>query len=290
MTGFEITKEGLISTEKITLFHMRTRPKGFSHGRVLLLGGSNFDLRLKRRFLTSPLLAAVELATFEPRGIGRSDVPEGPWSMQDYAKDALSYMDAIGWDHAHIIGESFGGMTALHMARMAPSRVSSMVLTSTTAGGTGGASFDVSEFLNLPREEAAEHALCLQDVRADDARMNDPDTYKKMLTARLVFEEAFADPSIHSGGYAKLLDARRDHNIWDALPEIKAPTLVIAGIHDRQAPQRAQQAMAAELVNGSFWLLTGGHGVLFESPAVSQAILTEWLGFKPMMELKRFQS
>ncbi|MEE2944243.1 MAG: alpha/beta hydrolase [Pseudomonadota bacterium] len=269
---------------------MRTRPKGHPHGRVLLLGGSNFDLRLKRRFLTSPLLDAVELATFEPRGIGRSDLPDGAWSMQDYAKDALSYMDAIGWHDAHIIGESFGGMTALHMANMAPARVSSMVLTSTTSGGAGGASFDVSEFLDLPRKEAAERALCLQDVRAGDARMSDPDAYKQMLNARLEFEEAFADPSINSGGYAKLLDARRDHNIWGALPEIKTPTLVIAGIQDRQAPQRAQKAMAAALENGSFWLLNGGHGVLFESPAVSQAILTEWLDFNPMMELKRFQS
>ena len=87
-----------------------------------------------------------------------------------------------------------------------------MVVASATAGGPDHRSYDISTFLDLPRETAAAEAMCLQDTRNRELRSAAPDQFAAKLSDRVAFETAFADPSIISGGYARLLDARRDHD------------------------------------------------------------------------------
>lgn len=266
-------QEGPLETGRLTLHHLRTFPQHPRAPRILLLGGSNFDLRLKRAFLDTPLAQSCQLVTFEPRGIGRSDQPPGDWTMEDYAADALAVLDAMHWDQAVIVGESFGGMTALHLARMAPDRVQRMVIASATAGGPVHASHDISAFLDLPREAAARAALCLQDSRKAALSNSDPQAFAKDLAARLRFEEAFADPSITSGGYARLLAARRGHDVTESLAKIKAPTHVIAGRFDHQCRPEAQDHLARSLPQGSFQCFDAGHGVLFAHPEAMAATM-----------------
>jgi len=253
---------------------MRSRPVGEGAPRVLLLGGSNYDLRLKRAFLDTPLVTACDIATYEPRGIGRTAQPDGAWTMHDYAADALAVLDALGWDDACVIGESFGGMTALHLAQLAPERVRAMVLASATAGGEEYASHDISAFLSLPRAVAADEALCLQDRRNVALREVDPDAFAEKLAARIAFETVFAIPSIENGGYARLLEARGQHDCTADIHQITTPALVIAGRYDGQARPEAQRALVDALPNAEFRMFDAGHGVLFAIPQAAQAALT----------------
>lgn len=256
--------EGPLPTARLTVHHLAIRRPGAP--KVLLLGGSNFDLRLKRTFLDTSVAREADLVTYEPRGIGRTEQPDGLWTMDDYARDALAVLDALEWDDALVIGESFGGMTALHLALLAPKRVYRLVLASATGGGPDHASFDISQFLKLPADEAARSALCLQDTRRIAMQESDPEGFGRALQDRLAFEKAFRAPSVASGGYARLLAARRLHDCSDRLSMIERPTSVIAGRFDRQARPDAQRALAAALPNADFTLLDAGHGVLFTDP------------------------
>ncbi|GAB5447572.1 alpha/beta fold hydrolase [Gymnodinialimonas sp.] len=267
--------EGFIDTERLRLFALRSQPTQ-SHGRVLLLGGSNFDLHLKRQFLDTALAQRFEITTYEPRGIGRSDQPDGDWQMEDYALDALALMDAIGWPSANVIGESFGGMTALHLALMAPDRVGYLAIASAAAGGDGGASFDISAHLGLPAKEAATKALCLQDTANRTLQASDPPAFQARLEERLAFDKAFADPSVTSGGYARLLAARARHDVWERVPDIQHDTTVITGTRDEQAPLQAQRALANRLRHGRHWQYDGGHGVAFTQKAVMEDLCALW--------------
>lgn len=259
-------QEGPLRTDRLTVHHLRRQAGGPQSPRVLLLGGSNFDLRLKRTFLNAPWVQHCDIVTYEPRGIGRTEQPDGPWTMSDYADDALAVLDAVGWKAAHIVAESFGGMTALHVAARAPQRVTQMIISSATAGGPEHASYDIAEFLDLSRQDAARAALCLQDCRQEDLAKTDPSAFEKSLADRVAFETAFAVPSIASGGYGRLLTARRGHDCTTALDGITAPTTVIAGRFDRQASPAAQHALAERLPNAEFHLMDAGHGVLFSAP------------------------
>lgn len=256
--------EGPLPTARLTVHHLAIQRPGAP--RVLLLGGSNFDLRLKRAFLDTSLAREADLVTYEPRGIGRTEQPDGPWTMDDYARDALAVLDALEWDQVVVIGESFGGMTALQLALLAPERVLRLVLASATQGGPNYASYDVSEFLKLPLAEAARRALCLQDSRHLAMQETDPEGFARALGARLAFEEAFRVPSVTSGGYGRLLAARRKHDCSDQLQFIDHPTSVIAGRFDMQARPDAQAALAAALPQAELTLLDAGHGVLFTDP------------------------
>lgn len=284
MTNFTIAAQGPLQTARLTVNHIRTNPIAEPTLRVLLLGGSNFDLRLKRDFLTTLLPKRFSVLTYEPRGLGQTEQPAGNWTMDDYAADALSVLDAAGWSNAIILGESFGAMTALHLAQLAPQRLQAMILASGAPGGAGGSSYDISEFLNLPSNELAERSLLLQDTRNVELKKTDSGAFHEKLEQRIALDEQFFTPSIMSGGYAKLLAARSMHNAWDYLADINMPTLVLAGAHDLQAPPTVQKKMASAIKNATYKEFSAGHGLLFTDPSVLLFVLDEWLSSLPALE------
>lgn len=262
-------QEGLLQTKRLPLYTLRSTTNATCRPRVLLLGGSNSDLQLKRAFLNSVLPQYCDIATYEPRGIGRSGQPAGEWNMQDYAEDAIAFLDAIDWHgQVSVVGESFGGMTALHLSVLAPERVRCMIIASATAGGKH-ASFDIASFLALSRKDAALQSLYLQDTRHQELHQRDADSFERLLAEREKFETAFTEPSVNSGGYARLLNARRQHDCTHELAKIAMPVTIIAGKFDLQAPFESQKALASALPNASFHAFDEGHGVLFNSSAAT---------------------
>ena len=52
---------------------------------------------------TIPILSeSLEVIAFDNRGSGRSDVPEGPYSADLMADDAMAVLDDAGIDRAHV--------------------------------------------------------------------------------------------------------------------------------------------------------------------------------------------
>ncbi|MGD1956288.1 MAG: alpha/beta fold hydrolase, partial [Sphingomonadales bacterium] len=268
-------QEGPVKTDRLTIHALRSMPER-PEGRVLILGGSNFDLRLKRQFLETELAYRFEILTYEPRGIGRTEQPEGDWDMADYAADAAALLNAVGWEHADVLGESFGGMTALHLAQTFPERVARLALASATAGGPGGSSVDIRKLLEGPQRKAAADALKLLDTDNSRLEAQDPAKFAARLSARLEFDAGFATPSVTSGGYARLLAARARHDIWTSLPDINQNTIVITGTRDAQAPPGAQTAMARQLPNSEHWTYECGHGVAFATQEPMRDLCAAW--------------
>jgi 3-oxoadipate enol-lactonase len=205
--------------------------------------------------------------------------------MHDYAQDALAVIDSLNWQSAHVIGESFGGMTALHLALNAPERVRSLTVSSATSGGTEHASFDISQFLALSREDAAAQSLCLQDTRNELLKTSNAEAFAEALAQRQYFEHQFSDPSIVSGGYARLLTARSEHDCTALVHKLTNPTTVIAGKYDKQARPEAQEQLAKLIPSAQFHLFDAGHGVLFSEPKATQCALTAIKEFESNLAL-----
>ena len=67
------------------------------------------------------------LIRFDARGHGESDVPPGPYEIDDFGRDVLDLLDHLGIESAHVAGISLGGMTAMWLAIHAPERVDRIV-------------------------------------------------------------------------------------------------------------------------------------------------------------------
>ena len=175
--------------------------------RLLFLGGSSFDLGLAPPVFSSAIAARFTIAAADPRGLGRTDQPDGDWTMQDYALDALALLDALGWSEAVVLGESFGGMTALHLAGLAPHRVRRLALAVAAPGGPGERSYPIHEFKDIPDpHDRAARILQLQDRRFAALP---PEAQRGRIEDRVNAERRFLAHAAHACGHPRLLAAKR---------------------------------------------------------------------------------
>jgi pimeloyl-ACP methyl ester carboxylesterase len=94
---------------------------------VLLIHGSHIaDAFLPLMDQTS--LAGYRLIRYHRRGFAGSTKHDGPFSIERQAADAVALLRHLGIKRTHVVGHSFGGVTALQLVLDAPDVVHSLVL------------------------------------------------------------------------------------------------------------------------------------------------------------------
>jgi 3-oxoadipate enol-lactonase len=242
--------------------------------RLLVITGTNGDLRRKPSVLESPLARRFTLVAYDQRGLGQSSKPDRPYSMAEYGDDAAAVMDAVGWPSARVLGISFGGMVAQEFALRQPQRVERLALACTAAGGRGGASYPLHELIGLSPQQRAEHLLAIQDTRRDAAWVAANPERAQAALAELMARARPVDPSDPdmAMGSRRQLEARRDHDTYERLPQLKMPVALFAGKYDAVAPAAAQEAMRRQIPQASLSFFEGGHLFTMQDPAAYPAI------------------
>jgi 3-oxoadipate enol-lactonase len=84
-----------------------------------------------------PQVAALserfQVVRYDHLGHGKSDVPEGPYTIERLGRAVLALLDRLGRDRVSYAGLSLGGMVGIWLAENAPDRIDRMVLLCTSA-------------------------------------------------------------------------------------------------------------------------------------------------------------
>jgi pimeloyl-ACP methyl ester carboxylesterase len=238
---------------------------------VLLIMGLGYPSIMWYR--TRPVLAAhYRTITLDNRGVGRSEMPPGPYPIALMASDAAAALEASGCESAHVYGVSMGGMIAQEFALQYPTRVRSLILGCTSPGGPHSvrAEPDVIEFLFARGFQSPEAA-----AEASVPYIYDNGTSRELIDEDIAMRrEWFPKPEAYLAQLQGIM-------AWEAhsrLDQIKAPTLVIHGESDRLVPP-ANGKVIADRIDGAKLIMLphAGHIYSTDQPTASQTAVLEFL-------------
>lgn len=240
---------------------------------VLFIGGVGGDLRSHPSVFESYLADKFDILAFDQRGTGQTDKPDTRYTMAHYAHDATAVMDAVGWQSCHVVGVSFGGMVAQELALQFPQRVRSLVLACTTAGGAGGASYPLHELSDLSPADRARKMLAISDTRRNEAwQAANPEETGRLLSQAAENAPPFLKEPDGIRGLTRQIEARRHHDTYARLPQIRVPVLVCAGRYDGQATPEAVSALHRQIPGAELRFFAGGHRFVGEDPEAYRAV------------------
>lgn len=230
----------------------------------------------------SPLRAwpGFTLVAADILGHGESDSPADfrRYRMERCAEDILTLMDHLRIEKAAVLGYSMGGRLALHLAAHAPERLTALVLESASPG--------------------------IEDEREREARRRSDEELASAIEAGGL--EAFVDrwealplfasqTRLPSGVREGLRRQRLRNNpaglanslrgmgagvqppLWNRLPEMRAPALLIAGALDEKYCELAHR-MATSMPNARLEIAPeAGHAVHLEQPELFASAVRRFL-------------
>jgi pimeloyl-ACP methyl ester carboxylesterase len=198
-----------------------------------------------------------EVASYDHRGIGGSSRVDAEFSIADLADDAARLLDALGWESAHVLGISMGGMVAQQLCLRAPDRVRSVVLGCTSAGGPSAFSAPgpgrIIEAMGTRDAAVATRVAFEVNVSSDFAqRPGELERFAQISLSRRV-----PVPVVQLQAMACMA-----HDTAEGLGDLAAPTLVVHGDEDQMILVGEGQRLA-ELVPGAELEVWPGVGHLF---------------------------
>ena len=88
---------------------------GNENGPVVMLSHSLGSSSIMWEPQRAVLEDRYRLLCFDTRGHGKSDAPQGAYTLEQLAGDALAVLDHLQIDKVHFVGLSMGGMIAQEM-------------------------------------------------------------------------------------------------------------------------------------------------------------------------------
>jgi pimeloyl-ACP methyl ester carboxylesterase len=210
------------------------------------------------------IAAHRRVITFDNRGVGASS-GSTPRTIQEMARDAVTFIRALGLEQVDIHGFSMGGMIAQVIAQTDPRLVRKLILSGTgPAGGEG-----IKNVTLLSHLDTVRALFTLQDPKQFlfFTRTAGGRRAGKEFLARLKERTADRDRAISLIAYNNQLKAihrwglEQPHDV----SLIHQPVLVANGESDRMVPSRNSADLARRLPNAELVIYPdAGHGGIFQ--------------------------
>jgi pimeloyl-ACP methyl ester carboxylesterase len=210
------------------------------------------------------IAAKHRVITFDNRGVGASS-GSTPTTIEEMARDAVTFIRALGFDQVDLFGFSMGGMIAQVIAEEEPQLVRRMILAGTgPAGGEG-----IDKVTRISYLDTARGLLTRQDPKQFLFFTRTPNGRRagKEFLARLEERTNDRDKAISVRSFRAQLKAihRWGQQKPADLASIHQPVLVMNGESDKMVPTKNTVDLDQRLPNSRLILYPdAGHGGVFQ--------------------------
>ncbi|RQH02314.1 alpha/beta fold hydrolase [Natrarchaeobius oligotrophus] len=206
------------------------------------------------------LSSSYQVVRFDLRGSGRSDVPEGPYSIETWVDDVDGVLDELEVETAHFVGHSLGSIISTKYAIEHPDRVASLSL---AAAGPG-----------MPEEKVEETKEIVDAIEADGMEAHADTEVEESLSThtretRPELAGLYRDLILQNDpdGYVASMRGLMNANLRGELEDVPVPTLLLAAENDVVTPPVASFIMADRIPDAQVTVLQrAGHMAHLEAP------------------------
>lgn len=243
---------------------------GPEHGPVVMLSNS-LASNLFMWELQIPVLveAGYRVLRYDSRGHGKSDIPEGPYSIELLASDAVGIMDALGLEKVHFCGLSMGGMVGQMLGTQYNDRLISLTLCSTSAYVAPREIWD--ERIGIVQKSGMEAVV---DTTID--RWFTKPGQDRLPSEVEKIQQMILNTSID--GFCACCMAIRYMDQRESISAISTRTLVMVGEHDIGTPVSAAKLIHEQIASSELKIIPdAAHLINIEQEILFNEALLEFL-------------
>ncbi len=285
-------------------YNVWTKKIGDGKIKVLLLhGGPGFSHDYFECFEDFLPKEGMEIYYYDQLGCGNSDAPKdiSLWTIDRYVDEVEQVRKGLGLDNFYLLGHSWGSMLAMEYLYKYQHHVKAAVLSNMTAG--------IKSYLPYA-EELKKKYLTVADMATYDSldklKAYQSAEYQNLLMSKLYTQticrlplESWPEPLMRAFKKANqsiyiqmqgvdefhVTGNFKDWEMWDRLPDIKIPTLVIGGMYDEMNP--VDMKKEGQLIPNSRTYLcpNGSHMSMYDD---QQNYFTNLIGFLKDVESNQF--
>ena len=258
-------------------------------GEPLLLIHGFGDRKEHWRAQVGELSEHFKVIRMDNRGAGKSDRPDGEYSMKVYTQDIAGLLDVLEIDKTYIAGHSLGGMIVQNFLINFPNRVKKGILINTIPGLTPP-EVPNDQGVKMYRENTIN---TLEKLQEDP--LNEFLNGQKRNYSRKFYKEMVENPDKKFHGIWSVKDllkekteygptkkdiihqaeALKTHNVYNKLPDVETEVLILAAEKDKTCPKVMNEKIHELLPNSELKVIenAGHQSVLEFAPKINKYII-----------------
>lgn len=190
---------------------------------------------------------------YDMLGHGGSEKPlKKEYTLADFTNQLSDFMEMHQIESAHLLGFSMGGMVAQSFSIAFPEKVRTVTIANAVANRTEEENNSILQRVKLVEKEGKDATIgaAIERWFNADYIMSHPDTVERIkLRLETNDEKAYLN--------AYRVFATADRALWNKLPQIKAPALIITGEFDQGSNTRMAKQMKNKIPGAELQIVPG---------------------------------
>jgi pimeloyl-ACP methyl ester carboxylesterase len=220
---------------------------------LLLVGGRNSDHHIWN-LVRRDFAKRYQVIVYDQRGTGQSDKPEQPsyYSTRIFAADAVAILDHLQIRRVHAYGVSMGGAICQWLGVDYADRIGALVIACANAGQSHGVP---------PSQEIKDVMAGKDNSKALGLMFSKSIGFNQLQFFYSMRESVKEQMPAYAEEFHAL--ASREHDAWNSLPNIAAPTLIIQGSDDQVCRIENAKLLAERIPNAELHIFDSGRHMFF---------------------------